>query len=132
MTIRAAYGYEESSFGYGQLNNGLDSADSLRLMTSEIRQTLSRSRHDSPNPSYTSLPKIQSRPSSRAGSIDGDDLAEGLEKTHIEEGNAGRKGLLNVDPDKLIRIKRLGEGAGGAVELVKDPGTGRTMAKKVC
>lgn len=36
-----------------------------------------------------------------------------------------------VDPSSLVVLRRLGEGSGGAVELVKDPKTGRTMAKKV-
>lgn len=37
-----------------------------------------------------------------------------------------------LDPSRLVVVKRLGEGSGGAVELVKDPGTGRLLAKKVC
>lgn len=36
-----------------------------------------------------------------------------------------------IDPEKLVVVKRLGEGSGGAVELVKDTRTGRIMAKKV-
>jgi hypothetical protein len=36
-----------------------------------------------------------------------------------------------IDPEKLVVLKRLGEGSGGAVELVKDTRTGRIMAKKV-
>ncbi|OCF37132.1 STE/STE7/MKK protein kinase [Kwoniella heveanensis CBS 569] len=35
------------------------------------------------------------------------------------------------DPDDLVFMKRLGEGTGGAVELVQDRKTGRIMAKKV-
>lgn len=41
-------------------------------------------------------------------------------------------GVFNIfDPNDLITLKRLGEGAGGSVELVKDQKSGRIMAKKV-
>jgi mitogen-activated protein kinase kinase len=43
-----------------------------------------------------------------------------------EEGGWGE-----IDPDSLRTIKRLGEGTGGAVELVQDMRTGMVMAKKV-
>lgn len=35
------------------------------------------------------------------------------------------------EPAELEHVRRLGEGTGGAVELVKDPRSGRIMAKKV-
>ncbi|WRT69540.1 uncharacterized protein IL334_006527 [Kwoniella shivajii] len=35
------------------------------------------------------------------------------------------------DPEDLVSLKRLGEGTGGAVELVRDKKTGKIMAKKV-
>jgi mitogen-activated protein kinase kinase len=40
------------------------------------------------------------------------------------------QGIPIINPDDLTLIKRLGEGAGGSVDLVRDK-SGRVMAKKV-
>ncbi|WWC65720.1 uncharacterized protein I303_108342 [Kwoniella dejecticola CBS 10117] len=46
-----------------------------------------------------------------------------------DEGH--QKESPTFDPEDLISIKRLGEGTGGAVELVQDKKSGKIMAKKV-
>ena len=153
MTIRAGSDYdEESSYGYGRINNGSnDSTDALRAMTTEIRQTLSRSRFESPNPSYVNLPtsartvssgsRSSSRASSAAGELDSrrgsmvanePGVAKAMAGMSLSEPAPMPSGVDHMfDPTKLVRIRRLGEGAGGAVELVQDPQTGWIMAKKV-
>lgn len=56
--------------------------------------------------------------------------AEG-DKSEDEDGQKGDPDSPVFDPEDLVHIRRLGEGTGGAVELVQDPRTGRIMAKKV-
>lgn len=46
-------------------------------------------------------------------------------------GETDEKQSPIFDPGDLLTIRRLGEGTGGAVELVEDKRTGRVMAKKV-
>ncbi|ORY34896.1 kinase-like domain-containing protein [Naematelia encephala] len=146
----------ESSYGYGLHGNGLGDAstgDSMSAMTEDIRQTISRF-GGSPNPSSTYLPLSRSRANSnasrsgssrRGSSITHDDILaiQGLSiaASDSDENRAGdsrRDSLSGTDdgvglfnPDELIHIRRLGEGTGGAVELVQDPHTQKIMAKKV-
>ncbi|WVW86759.1 hypothetical protein I302_108813 [Kwoniella bestiolae CBS 10118] len=47
-----------------------------------------------------------------------------------EDGHEQKESPV-FDPEDLISIKRLGEGTGGAVELVQDRKSGKIMAKKV-
>ncbi len=46
-------------------------------------------------------------------------------------GDDEEAGSPVFDPTELEHLRRLGEGTGGAVELVKDRRSGRIMAKKV-
>lgn len=189
-------GDEESSYGYGRLNNGLGSerGDAMSSMTADIRQALSRSRFDSYGSGGSSSSVngygdrderrgTGSRSSSRASSThrsivpggsgsgsgpgsgtatpgrdaglpdlnrlslgDGDDRRQsGNLGAFSASGDSGRstpvamfredgfgeEGGGILEPEKLVVIRRLGEGSGGAVELVKDPKSGRLLAKKV-
>ncbi|GFZ50073.1 mitogen-activated protein kinase kinase [Saitozyma sp. JCM 24511] len=152
---------EESSYGYGRLNvaSGVGSNAALNAMTEDIRAAVSRGRFESPNPSFTPLPS-RSRASSAAGSIVGsratsrrssnasgaiEDLSLNSLTLQTPEGrgsldedagsvefHSSGEGLSpTFDPKGLITVRRLGEGTGGAVELVEDPRTGKLMAKKV-
>lgn len=176
-------GDEESSYGYGRLNNGLGTqggGDAMSSMTADIRQALSRSRFDSFNSATSSRAGIlngdvysgvgsalvdrsghaspsSSRASSRhrngagretgmpdmasmslgerRGSIDVDSIGRGSGRsTPVRRSMEDDRPELSpvFDPSKLVVVRRLGEGSGGAVELVRDPGTGRLLAKKVC
>ncbi|KAL7424917.1 Protein kinase C signaling pathway involved MAPKK protein [Cryptotrichosporon argae] len=86
---------------------------------------------------------------SRRGSIAPDDASTYSAGTPTKERDDGRhaRGSMDsergaadadgahvpfeVDPSRLIFIKRLGEGTGGSVDQVQDPATGRLMARKV-
>ena len=46
-------------------------------------------------------------------------------------GDDEQKLSPTIDPSQLVFIRRLGEGTGGSVDLVKDAKTGQIMAKKV-
>lgn len=102
---------------------------------------------------------IRSRPSSRSNSTAGsrrgsgvatpqmDDLAAlqylsiapngrqsgEMSRTDSQDGSATEaqgEGIPIINPEDLTLVKRLGEGAGGSVDLVRDK-NGRVMAKKV-
>lgn len=142
----------ESSYGYGRHNNGLnDTGDRMIAMTQDIRQALAhRSRFDStPTPgssrsraSSRSNSAVGSRRSSGVATPQPDDLAALKNLTISQEaGQIGSTGSVDYDeeegegipiinPEDLTLIKRLGEGAGGSVDLVRDR-QGRVMAKKV-
>lgn len=138
---------EESSYGYGRRNNGLQSNNESEVsaMTAALRQAVSRSRFDgSPHPAS------RSRANSNAGSLGSrrsslatpDDLAQ-LKSLSIDdipsrrsfdsgdEGYQSEEAGEPFDPSGLVYVRRLGEGTGGAVDLVRDPRTGNVMAKKV-
>lgn len=82
---------------------------------------------------------------SRRGSAAGIDDLSALRGLSLCEGDeeVGRRdstgsasggeeaGSPTFDPAQLVTLKRLGEGTGGAVELVQDRKSGRIMAKKV-
>jgi mitogen-activated protein kinase kinase len=139
----------ESSYGYGRTNNGLnDTGDRMIAMTQDIRQALAhRSRFDPTPHSGTSRSRASSRSNSAVGSRRSsgaatpqpDDLTalKNLTISH-EVGQIGStgpeyekgEGIPIINPEDLTLIKRLGEGAGGSVDMVKDK-QGRVMAKKV-
>jgi mitogen-activated protein kinase kinase len=155
------YDEGESSYGYGRLNASMSTMNGVHMsaMTEDIRQALSRSRFESPNPSFAALPGTRSRASSTAGSVRGSRAnssrrssnAGGAEDLLSLKGlnigtpewsgsledvrcnlNGGEQGMSpTFDPTELVTIRRLGEGTGGAVEMVQDPRTGKIMAKKV-
>ncbi|KAI9633024.1 kinase-like domain-containing protein [Dioszegia hungarica] len=128
-------GDEESSYGCGRLNNGLGTqggGDAMSSMTADIRQALSRSRFDSFNSATSSRAGILN--GDRRGSIDVDSIGRGSGRsTPVRRSMEDDRPELSpvFDPSKLVVVRRLGEGSGGAVELVRDPGTGRLLAKKV-
>ena len=146
-TLRAgaSYGDGESAYGFGRPLNGLDNSGSeMSAMTAALRQVVSRSRYDA-SPSLSA----RSRASSVAGSVNSrrsssakDDLSA-LQNLRISSDEGGRRSMDSVedgytseeiepfDPSGLVFLHRLGEGTGGSVDLVKDPRTGRIMAKKV-
>ncbi|ORX37886.1 kinase-like domain-containing protein [Kockovaella imperatae] len=150
-TIRAL-GHDdgESAYGYGRVNNGLKD-DTSSARNAAIRAAVSRSRYDaSPNPSNRS--RASSVSNSYHGSRRGSrvDLVEdelsvnqlnrsfdalgmsdirrrSSEESESDHGEAAQR----FNPNELVFIRRLGEGTGGVVDLVKDCHTGNIMAKKV-
>ncbi|WVR08200.1 hypothetical protein IAU60_005247 [Kwoniella sp. DSM 27419] len=79
---------------------------------------------------------LEVRRTGDTGSVSGTSSRNGSEHGH--GGSAGgceddeeKKESPIFDPEDLIFVKRLGEGTGGAVELVQDRRSGRIMAKKV-
>ena len=159
LQARAYYGDGESAYGYGQLNNGLGQGgdgSEMSAMTVALRQAVGRSRFDSsPNPSSRSHSRANSTATSllsrrNSNTLDPDD---GLSLKGLNISNPGKEscceyksktssesseekategaGQTSFDPNNLVFIQRLGEGTGGSVDLVKDPASGRIMAKKV-
>ena len=150
-------GEGESSYGYGLMGNGLgDGTDGsqMSLMTHDIRQALSKSRYENSSSkssrsranSETGSASTVSRRSSVSRSEDlpalqalsiydsktDDRLCSSARGEQNQEG--GEEDELpspTFDPAGLEHIRRLGEGTGGAVELVMDSRSGRIMAKKV-
>lgn len=173
-------GDQESSYGYGRLNNGLgirngsEAGDAMSSMAADIRQALSRSRINAsasgsvissntngqglvyPAGEAASGSQSSSRASSirrqgrgrdtglpeigglslegRRGSVTS--LASSGRSTPVqgmpnEEGGGKEESPIVKDPERLVVVRRLGEGSGGAVELVRDSDTGRLLAKKV-
>lgn len=47
-----------------------------------------------------------------------------------QDNHVEGEGIPIINPDDLTLVKRLGEGAGGSVDMVRDK-NGRVMAKKV-
>ncbi|WVQ96131.1 hypothetical protein IAU59_003233 [Kwoniella sp. CBS 9459] len=77
---------------------------------------------------------------SRRSSLEARSRGSGSESGHGHGGDYGYVGVGEddekkdspvFDPEDLVFMKRLGEGTGGAVDLVQDRRTGRIMAKKV-
>ena len=120
----------------------------MSMMTQDIRQALSKSRYESsPNPSSRSradsvVTAGSSRRSSFATSEDmpyidalsltADGQGQGPWARRKSGGGAEDEemGHMEFDPGELEHVRRLGEGTGGAVELVRDQRSGRIMAKK--
>ncbi|EIW71677.1 hypothetical protein TREMEDRAFT_73380 [Tremella mesenterica DSM 1558] len=123
-----------SSYGFGR-PSGLE-VDQMSAMTEDIRQALSRSRFDA-SPSFANGQLNRSRANSttdsNALSISGYD--RNSSRTSLDEMTRRvddeEKHSPIFDPSQLIFLRRLGEGTGGQVDLVKDKQTGRLMAKKV-
>lgn len=149
-TIQARYHADdddgESAYGYGRHNNGLqsDNGTELSAMTAALRQAVSRSKFDgSPHPASRSRANsnagsMNSRRSSNAGvddlaqlkSLSIDDIPTRKSFDSVDEGYRSEPGEP-FDPNGLVHVRRLGEGTGGAVDMVRDPRTGKVMAKKV-
>jgi len=139
------------------MGNGLEQGQNgsqMSMMTQDIRQALSRSRYDS-----SPRPSLRSRANSAAGSAPNSSrrssftssedvlaltaltITESPNEYDQSSGSERRESLENCEeneptspvfePAELEHVRRLGEGTGGAVELVKDPRSGRIMAKKV-
>jgi mitogen-activated protein kinase kinase len=102
---------------------------------------MARSNYGSPNPSSVSLPLSRERrssndsraePSSNRSSTFEDLSFENLTLSESEHENKKLvDATITIDPRDLVRVRRIGEGTGGAVELVKNIKTGQTMARKV-
>ena len=152
----SSFGYGRLDNGLAEGRDG----SQMSMMTEDIRQALSRSRFDSsPNPSSRSrasssaTASIASRGASRRSSnAEREELSLGslsittnpaveepfslgqrrnsIEEEEEEDEEEAASPVF--DPSDLVHIRRIGEGTGGAVELVQDPRTGRIMAKKVC
>nr|XP_019009192.1 STE/STE7/MKK protein kinase [Kwoniella pini CBS 10737]OCF47973.1 STE/STE7/MKK protein kinase [Kwoniella pini CBS 10737] len=150
------YEDDESSYGFGRLNNGLENGEGKRIseMTEDIRQALTKSRFDTnnstPNRSRAnsssskrslSTSKSRSRANSSTNQSRRDSSGSMIGGGKNEHGYVGQNVIVSeedhqkesptFDPDDLVSIRRLGEGTGGAVELVQDKRTGKIMAKKV-
>lgn len=107
-------------------------------MTEDLRNAMNRSRSFDANPRSNG---VRSRAASNSGSQNdttSDDLEDNLRDLTISDHGDSRPGSVHeADPDpeadfgKLELIKRLGEGTGGAVDLVKSSKTGQVMARKV-
>jgi len=152
----SSYGY--GTFGNGL---GGEGPSQMSVMTEDIKSALARSgKYDnSPAPSIRtrsransgagSIVTLGSRRSSGAG-VGGDELSmanlnlgdEDCVLASRRDSEPGRRISLGsegdeevkgwgMDPGDLRTIRRLGEGTGGAVELVQDMRSGRIMAKKV-
>ena len=153
-------GEGESSYGYGIMGNGLGEGtdgSQMSAMTHDIRQAVSKSRYESSS-STSSRSRANSDSGSaatvsrRSSVARSEDLPK-LQALNIhdsktddepcsESGGGGRSEgdgdededelpSPTFDPALLEHVRRLGEGTGGAVELVKDTRSGRIMAKKV-
>ncbi|KAK4684014.1 mitogen-activated protein kinase kinase, partial [Tremellales sp. Uapishka_1] len=146
----------ESSYGYGSANGGFNEEDQMSIMREDIMKAihsskskldLSQVRSHSQSPSRSNSGPASSS-SSRRPSAAQDisvlrmaelNLAEGREggsrrasaECDCREPDGDTKDSPVFDPESLINKCRLGEGTGGAVELVEDTRTGRVMAKKV-
>ena len=150
LTIRAgAYEDGESAYGYGRLNNGLrpEGDSEYSAMTAALKKAVSKSRFDgSPNPSSRSrASSVAGSHGSRRGSHT-EEVVEDLSVQHLntsfdslglgdrrrgsDGSEAGSEAAQPFDPSELKWVRRLGEGTGGSVDLVREERTGRIMAKK--
>lgn len=146
-------GEGESSYGYGLLGNGLSERDGgqMSVMTQDIRQALSKRYESSPNPSRSransstgSLANSSRRSSVATGedpfsltalsaavpTVEDDACGSNGRRTSGSSGDDDELQGADFDPAELEQVRRLGEGTGGAVELVRDARSRRIMAKK--
>lgn len=129
---------DRGGYGYG-IGGGGDAGapEEMKRMTEDLRMAMSRTRSfDTSTPSNG----VRSRAHSNAGSMMGsrcDDLDSLRDLTISDHGDSRPGSVHEIDPSpedefgELIEIKKLGEGTGGAVDLVRSTKTGQIIARKV-
>lgn len=129
---------DRGGYGYIGIPVGGDAGapEEMMRMTEDLRNAMNRSRCEMGTPGNG----VRSRAHSNAGSTAAprsDDL-DNLRNLTINDGSDSRpESAQGVDPTpedefgELELIKRLGEGTGGSVDLVRSSKTGQVIARKV-
>ncbi|WWC92964.1 uncharacterized protein L201_007927 [Kwoniella dendrophila CBS 6074] len=129
---RANSSANQSRRGSTTNNNPIEGSNGSNVQSEEVSSFRA---YDISSSSNASLSGFGGGESSRRSSFDRHSSDQGHGRGQIygnvHVSDEDQKESPTFDPDDLISIKRLGEGTGGAVELVKDKKSGKIMAKKV-